>query len=146
MKVIGPTRSYMNQVRPPARPTRIVSTQRTMEVYETSHCPRRASTAWAARDPHYGLHRIVAVDSSCLAASTCHAGLAGPRSQSGSINTTRRAFSRPAAHPMSSGATCSSHFFARLCVRYTQGEVTSHNLWSRYNRHFVGITWYNVWS
>jgi len=26
----------------------------------------------------------------------------------------------------------------------TQGEVTSHNLWQRYGRHFVGITWHNV--
>jgi len=24
-------------------------------------------------------------------------------------------------------------------VFYTQGEVTSHNLWLRYDRHFVGI-------
>jgi len=24
---------------------------------------------------------------------------------------------------------------------YTQGEVTSQNLWPRYDRHFVGITW-----
>ena len=29
-------------------------------------------------------------------------------------------------------------------ARYTQGEVTSQNLWSRYDRHFVGITWHNV--
>ena len=26
------------------------------------------------------------------------------------------------------------------------GEVTSQNLWPRYDRHFVGITWHNVWS
>jgi len=25
-------------------------------------------------------------------------------------------------------------------VHYTQGEVTSYNQWSRYNRHFVGVT------
>ena len=25
-------------------------------------------------------------------------------------------------------------------VGYTQGEVTSQNLWPRYDRHFVGIT------
>jgi len=25
-------------------------------------------------------------------------------------------------------------------------EVTSQNLQPRYDRHFVGITWYNVWS
>ena len=29
---------------------------------------------------------------------------------------------------------------------YTWGEVTSRNLWPRYDRHFVGITWHNVWS
>ena len=29
---------------------------------------------------------------------------------------------------------------------YTQGEVTSQDLWSRYDRHFVGITWHNLWS
>ena len=28
----------------------------------------------------------------------------------------------------------------------TQGEVTSQNLWSRYDRHVVGITWLDVWS
>jgi len=32
--------------------------------------------------------------------------------------------------------------------RYTWGEVTSQNLWPRYDRHFVGrpITWHNVCS
>jgi len=35
----------------------------------------------------------------------------------------------------------------RKCMcKYTQGEVTSQNLWPRYDRHFVGITWHNVWS
>jgi len=29
---------------------------------------------------------------------------------------------------------------------YTQGELTSQNLWSRYLRHFVGITSHNVLS
>jgi len=29
---------------------------------------------------------------------------------------------------------------------YTQGDVTSRNLWPRYNRHFVGITRHYVWS
>jgi len=29
---------------------------------------------------------------------------------------------------------------------YTWGEVTSQNLWPRYGRHFVGITWHNVRS
>ena len=29
---------------------------------------------------------------------------------------------------------------------YTYGDMTSRNLWSRYVRHFVGITWRNVWS
>ena len=28
---------------------------------------------------------------------------------------------------------------------YTWGEMTSQNLWSRHVRHFVGITWHNVW-
>ena len=28
----------------------------------------------------------------------------------------------------------------------TQGEMTSQNLWSRYVRHFVGITWHDVLS
>ena len=30
--------------------------------------------------------------------------------------------------------------------QYTLGEVTSQNLWSRYDRHFVGITRYNALS
>ena len=29
---------------------------------------------------------------------------------------------------------------------YTHGEVMSQNLWPRYARHFVGITWHIVWS
>ena len=29
---------------------------------------------------------------------------------------------------------------------HTWGEVTSQNLWSVYDRHFVGITRYNVFS
>ena len=29
---------------------------------------------------------------------------------------------------------------------YAWGEVTSQNLWPRHHRHFVGITWHNVWS
>ena len=29
---------------------------------------------------------------------------------------------------------------------YTSGEVTSQNLWPRYDRHFVGIARHNVWS
>ena len=33
-----------------------------------------------------------------------------------------------------------------LLLDYTLGEVTSQNLWPRYDRHFVGITWHNVWS
>ena len=28
----------------------------------------------------------------------------------------------------------------------TQGDVTSQNLWPRYDCHFVGITWHTVWS
>ena len=38
----------------------------------------------------------------------------------------------------------------RRCLWYnaanTEGEVTPQNLWPRYDRHFVGITWHNVWS
>jgi len=30
-----------------------------------------------------------------------------------------------------------------VCV-YTYGESTSQNLWSRYDRHFVGIAWHSV--
>jgi len=33
-----------------------------------------------------------------------------------------------------------------LLLLYTQGEVTPQNLRSRYDRHFVGITWHIVWS
>jgi len=33
-----------------------------------------------------------------------------------------------------------------LVVDYTQGEVTSHNLCSRCDRHFVGITQHSLWS
>ena len=29
---------------------------------------------------------------------------------------------------------------------YAYGEMKSQNLWSHYVRHFVGITWHNVWS
>ena len=29
---------------------------------------------------------------------------------------------------------------------YTWREVTPQTMWSRYDRHFVGITWHNVWS
>jgi len=32
------------------------------------------------------------------------------------------------------------------CTVYTWSEVTSQNLWPRYDRHFVGITWHNVCS
>ena len=31
-------------------------------------------------------------------------------------------------------------------TQYTQGEVMSPSLWSRYERHFVGITRYNALS
>jgi len=33
----------------------------------------------------------------------------------------------------------------QLSTYYTQGEMTSRHLWSRFIRHFVGITWHNVW-
>jgi len=32
------------------------------------------------------------------------------------------------------------------CCTYMYGEVTSQSLWSRHDRHFVGITWHNMWS
>jgi len=38
---------------------------------------------------------------------------------------------------------------ARLFIcalAYTQDEVTSQNLWSRYDRHFVGKTRHNAWN
>jgi len=28
---------------------------------------------------------------------------------------------------------------------YTQGKVTSQKQWSRYDRHFLGVTLHNVW-
>ena len=31
------------------------------------------------------------------------------------------------------------------CSVYTEGDVTSQNLWSRHDRHVVGITWHDVW-
>jgi len=33
-----------------------------------------------------------------------------------------------------------------LRANYTQDEMTSQNLWSRYVRHFVGVTWHNALS
>ena len=33
-----------------------------------------------------------------------------------------------------------------LLVFYTYGEATSQNLWSQYDRHFVGITRHNALS
>ena len=33
-----------------------------------------------------------------------------------------------------------------VVVLYTQGEVTSQNLWSQYDHHFVGITRHNASS
>ena len=35
-------------------------------------------------------------------------------------------------------------FYAYCSIRI--GELTSQNLWPRYVRHFVGITWHDVWS
>ena len=35
---------------------------------------------------------------------------------------------------------------ALRCISTAWGEVTSQNLWSRYDRHFVGITRHNVWN
>ena len=39
-------------------------------------------------------------------------------------------------------ATC----FTLVVSVNTPGEVTSHNLWSRHDRHVVGISRCNVWS
>jgi len=36
--------------------------------------------------------------------------------------------------------------FTLIFASYRYGEVTSENLWPRYVRHFVGITWHNVTS
>jgi len=40
----------------------------------------------------------------------------------------------------------SSQQLAKAGGGNTRGEVTSQNLWPRYDRHFVGVTWHNVWS
>jgi len=37
-----------------------------------------------------------------------------------------------------------THLRAFYVPAYTQGEVASQNLWSRYDRHFVGITRYSA--
>jgi len=34
----------------------------------------------------------------------------------------------------------------KVAHKCTYGAVTSQNLWPRYDRRFVGITWHNVWS
>ena len=52
---------------------------------------------------------------------------------------------------MRNGNFYSGQYFGLFCATqyvhvYTQGEVTSQNLWSRYDRHCVGLTWHNVWS
>ena len=39
-----------------------------------------------------------------------------------------------------------THHVCSTATPYTQGEVTSQNLWPRYDRHFVGIIRRNVWS
>jgi len=44
------------------------------------------------------------------------------------------------------GDTSDSRHLENRKSRYTQGEVTSQNPSSRYDRHFVGITRHNVWS
>jgi len=43
---------------------------------------------------------------------------------------------------------CAFDFVSRFLFisLYTQGEVTSQSLWSRYDRYFVGITRYNALS
>jgi len=40
-----------------------------------------------------------------------------------------------------------AYFFPKESREWnTQGEMTSQNLWSRYARYFVGITWHKVLS
>jgi len=49
----------------------------------------------------------------------------------------------------SHGADADTLRFLPACFlfsRYTQGEMTSQNIRSRYGRHFVGTTWHNAWS
>ena len=55
----------------------------------------------------------------------------------------RSVFYRPDALPAAQ-PTASKHW--RHNLSYTQGEMTSQNLWSRNDSQFVGITWHNVWS
>jgi len=43
-------------------------------------------------------------------------------------------------------AVLSASCISTTAKHYTQSEVTSHSLWSRHGRHFVGITRHNVWS
>ena len=38
------------------------------------------------------------------------------------------------------------HFLPRDVSAVYIEWMTSQDLWSRYDRHFVGITWHNVWS
>ena len=43
--------------------------------------------------------------------------------------------------------TMNDRFYKRgVPVRNTSGQMTSQNLWPRNDRHFVGITWHNVWN
>ena len=58
----------------------------------------------------------------------------------------RSIFYRPNALPAAQ-PTASKHWRHTTDNRHnTQGEMTSPNLWPRYDRHFVGITWHNMWS
>ena len=36
--------------------------------------------------------------------------------------------------------------YVTVTLQYTEGEMMSQNIWPRYDRHFVGITWHNVRS
>jgi len=73
----------------------------------------------------------------CL--STSPSGVDLPQSSTGSS---------PIAGPPAAGCSCRrSAWHHRVTADlHTYGEVTSQNLWPRYDRHFVGTTWHNVWS
>ena len=44
------------------------------------------------------------------------------------------------------GAVCAMSAPLAVTHWHACGEMTSQNLWSQYVRHFVGITWHNMWS
>ena len=44
------------------------------------------------------------------------------------------------------GRVMSQLRYCNATARNRWGEATSQDLWPRFVRHFVGITWRNVWS